>query len=354
MATYKVIQDIEAEDHILGPLSLRQFIYGLIAAFCFYLCYIVVRKHAAYLMALFLPPGLFCTFFAVPFGRDQPTEVWALAKIRFYFKPRRRIWDQSGVKELVSITVPKRVEIRRSDGLSQTEVRSRLSALASTIDSRGWAVKDVDVNLYTRPGLLPLDSASDRLIDTGTAPRAVPSYSVSAADDIMDEQNNPIAKQFDQMITASSAAHRQQIKELMQQGSNGGAQLPAPVNTSTTPSSDWFLQQPAPLGAPTSQPGPGPGVIGAAPLAQTPNANDLTVSGQLKAQNAAQDVAYSRMKTIQPLGQQPAATVPPKVKKPSLETTQLAANNDLNISTLARVANKQDLSSDDEVIIPLH
>ncbi len=41
MATYKVLQDIEAEDKILGPLSLRQFIYGLITVFFLYLCFIV-------------------------------------------------------------------------------------------------------------------------------------------------------------------------------------------------------------------------------------------------------------------------------------------------------------------------
>ena len=38
MATYKLIQDIEAEDHILGPLSLREFIFGLIGAFGWSLC----------------------------------------------------------------------------------------------------------------------------------------------------------------------------------------------------------------------------------------------------------------------------------------------------------------------------
>jgi len=30
MATYKVIQDIEAEDKLLGPMTLRQFIYAVI------------------------------------------------------------------------------------------------------------------------------------------------------------------------------------------------------------------------------------------------------------------------------------------------------------------------------------
>ncbi len=30
MSTYKVIQDIEAEDKLLGPLTLRQFIYAAV------------------------------------------------------------------------------------------------------------------------------------------------------------------------------------------------------------------------------------------------------------------------------------------------------------------------------------
>ncbi len=54
MATYKVIQDIEAEDHILGPLSLRQFIFALVSIFMFYLCFLVYRS-AGFLMVIFLP-----------------------------------------------------------------------------------------------------------------------------------------------------------------------------------------------------------------------------------------------------------------------------------------------------------
>src|SRR5947209_5612285 len=101
------MQDIEAEDHILGPLSLRQFIFALIAVFFGYLCFIAITKHIQFLLALFAPPMLFFAFFAFPFGKDQPTEVWFLAKLRFWFLPRKRIWDQSGIKELVTITVPK-------------------------------------------------------------------------------------------------------------------------------------------------------------------------------------------------------------------------------------------------------
>src|SRR5471030_1443257 len=118
MSTYKVLQDIEAEDKILGPLTLRQFIYALIAALFLYISFICLTKGASYLLVLFLPPALFTGFFAFPFGKDQPTEVWALAKIRFLFKPRLRIWDQSGIKELVTVTVPKRIERVLTNGLN--------------------------------------------------------------------------------------------------------------------------------------------------------------------------------------------------------------------------------------------
>src|SRR5947209_2869322 len=105
MATYKVLQDIEAEDKLIGPLTLRQFIYALIAASNGYITFLVVTKGVPFLAIIFLPIVLGSAFFAWPWSRDQPTEVWALAKIRFLVKPRKRIWDQSGTKELVTITV---------------------------------------------------------------------------------------------------------------------------------------------------------------------------------------------------------------------------------------------------------
>src|SRR5665213_108836 len=121
MATYKVIQDIEAEDKLLGPLSLRQFIYAGICVLCLYLSFLTLTKHVGFLIVVFAPVAIFTGFFAFPWKLNQPTEIWALAKIRFLLKPRRRIWDQSGVKELVTITAPKRIESNYTNGLSQTE-----------------------------------------------------------------------------------------------------------------------------------------------------------------------------------------------------------------------------------------
>src|SRR6478609_6736928 len=101
MATYKVIQDIEAEDKLVGPLTLRQFIYAGVAAVCLYLCFVAYTKHVIFLVGIFLPIAAVGTFFAFPWKGEQPTEIWALARLRFMLKPRVRIWDQSNVKDLV-------------------------------------------------------------------------------------------------------------------------------------------------------------------------------------------------------------------------------------------------------------
>jgi hypothetical protein len=245
MATYKVIQDIEAEDHLLGPLSFRQFIYGLIAAFGLYISFLCLTKGVGFLAIFFLPPALFSGFLAFPFGKDQPTEVWALAKLRFLVKPHRRVWNQSGVKEMVTITVPKRVEVVRTNGLNQTEVQSRLTALANTIDSRGWSIKNVDVNMYSQPDQMSMEADSDRLIGPSAMPQEVPNYDIQASDDILDEQSNPVAHQMDQMITAATNAHRQQIIQQLNQPAIGAAGTPAIAQSAGPPADYWFLNTPS-------------------------------------------------------------------------------------------------------------
>jgi hypothetical protein len=233
MATYKVLQDIEAEDKLVGPLTLRQCIYAAIMFTSLYLGFLSATKHAAVMLVVFVPVAGLTGFFAFPWKQDQPTEVWALAKIRFYLKPRRRIWDQSDVKQLVTITVPKHVERHLTNGLNQEEVHSRLSALAATIDSRGWAIKNLNVNLNTA-AVLPAMETSDRLVQASSLPQEVSNIDVRASDDMLDANANPVAQHFESMITASAAAHRQQLIAQMQQPS---APMTASVQQAAAPTS---------------------------------------------------------------------------------------------------------------------
>jgi hypothetical protein len=348
MATYKLIQDIEAEDKILGPLTLRQFIFALVAAFFAYLSFICVAKQAFFFLVIFVPPMLLAGFFAFPFGRDQPTELWALGKIRFWFKPRKRIWDQSGVKELITITVPKKVERVYTDGLSQTEVQSRLKVLANTIDSRGWAIKNVNINSYS-PNPLTVVS-SDRLLDINAVPEMVPDTLVQASDDMLDEQNSPIARQFDNMIMQSSQIHRQQLVSQL----NNTSTLQPSSQAASNPT--WFFM--------------GNGASSVTGSSGATAADDVALAAQIHAKADSRQASYSNLRTLRPLGgRQPSA-------KPSTASTlsapqqsaaevtapshpailALANNNDLNVSTIAREAKKAkgNKSGDGEVVISLH
>jgi hypothetical protein len=215
MATYKVIQDVEAEDKILGPLSLKQLIFAAIAAGTIFIAFrLVVATGAIYAAIPFLPIILAFGVLAAPLGRDQPTEMWLAAQIRFYTKPRTRIWDQSGIKNLVTITAPVRQEKIYTDGLDQQQVRSRLKALSSTLDSRGWAVKNVDLNLNTTDAYN--NYQTDRLVDPSSLPIMVSDVDVRASDDILDVSNNETAQHFDELMQQSSKTHHEELKAKMQ------------------------------------------------------------------------------------------------------------------------------------------
>lgn len=356
MATYKVLQDIEAEDKLLGPLTLRQCIYAAVVVLAGYLSFLGLSKGTRVVLVLLFPVMAFCGFLAWPWSRDQPTEIWLLAKIRFMVKPRKRIWDQSGLKELVTITVPKKQEKTYTNGLSQNEVKSRLRALADTIDSRGWAVKNVNVNLFAQPAMIAVQE-TDRLLDASSIPQEVPTIDIVPADDIMDTQNNHVAAQLDQMIHASSEAHRKELVDKVR------AAAKANPNGTDAPNDYWFMNQPSPQAVPAGYatfstqvvtPGSHDEPAGLPAVA----ADDPALAAQLHTKKDAPQIAYGHLKTIQPL----SATPPQPVAQPMTAPADpailgLANRDDLNVATIARqaeAAKAKEMPGDDEVVISLH
>lgn len=225
MAQYKVLQDIEAEDKLLGPLSLRQFIYAVIVVALGFVAF-QLGKVQIFLVIPFLPPIIFFGLLAAPFGRDQSSEVWLLAKIKFFVFPRKRIWNQDGITNPVTITVPK-VEVKNyTKDFDKDEAKSRLKALAATMDTRGWAVKNVGTNPYRSP----LDQGgSDRLLELQAAPQEDVA-AVKPTADVLDPVNNPEAQRIGSMQAQSDQMHRQELLEKMhriaQQQKEAQARMP--------------------------------------------------------------------------------------------------------------------------------
>lgn len=348
MATYKVIQDIEAEDKFLGPLTLKQFIFGAGGAFFAYLNVFALTKGFPYAMILFVPPMLLGFFLAFPWSKDQPTEVWVIAKLRFRIKPRKRIWDQSGMEELVTITAPKKIEKQLTDNLSQIEVKSRLSALAQTIDSRGWVIKDT--------GMIPAyqQMPSDRLVSPSTLPHEVPPIDIANIPDVYTEATATSAN-FDRMIEQSTEMRKAQNLEKMDRIRSG-----EPLESIVLPEIHFTP----------------PSLSGGQPYVP-PTVDEQTLSEQLKNSKAPDAIAKAHMRTINPIStsaptqddsahqsavqddtvdsQNPRSEEPPE-NLPTPQSTAIleyAGNNDLNIATIARQAKKDVEGEAGEVVVSL-
>jgi len=208
MAQYKVPQDIEAEDKLLGPLTFKQFIYAIITAICAAGVFFGWAINPL-ISILFFPPMLVFAVLAFYKRPDQQVETYLLALLGFMFKPRKRIWSRDGIAEHVVITAPKNANKKYDDGRTREQVKGQLKALARVVDTRGWSTRQVD-------------SSDDRLVGFDEMSYATPAANYyiedsSVSDDIMDNSTNPVSQAFDQKAQESTDATRQHAIAVMQQ-----------------------------------------------------------------------------------------------------------------------------------------
>ncbi|MBR2708854.1 PrgI family protein [Candidatus Saccharibacteria bacterium] len=145
MAQYKVPQDVEADDKLLGPFSFRQFVYLLI---CGGLVAIAVGLFQIFplLVIVPLPPLLLFGALALPIKKDQPMETYLAALVSYYLKPRTRKWEPGHTSSNINIMAPKIENDDRRRQISGEEATHRLSFLADIVDTEGYAIKGVAAN----------------------------------------------------------------------------------------------------------------------------------------------------------------------------------------------------------------
>lgn len=305
MSVYKVPQDVEAEDKLLGPFSFRQFVFLIIA---------VIGIAIAYgLSTIFLPlaiiPVPIIIFFgalALPLKKDQPMEVYLAAVISFMLKPKKRLWQPDGIERLVEVIAPKVEEKTYGNNYDQAEVQRRLSYLANLVDSQGWSIRGVNN---------PNSSMRADLFNEG-----------QAANDILDE-NSTTAQNINHLINQSDVRRRQEVIQKMQTGQSA---TPPPTQTpqSSQPSQP---DNPAPV----------------TPLQMNPYPTmHQSVLNPVSGRPAASTPVQTRPTTTP---QTSVNEVPPAI-------IELANNRDLSIETIAREANRiqqENKLSDEEVVISL-
>ena len=198
MSVYKVPQDVEADDKLLGPFNFRQFIYLIIVAGCIAL-EIFLWGIFPGLIILPLPIIIFFGVLALPLRKDQPMETYLAAVVSFYLKPNKRFWQPDGVEHLIQISAPVNKEEHLTKELSQNEASRRLSYLADIVDTEGWAIKH---------SIAPVN----------TTVREEYSNEARAAEDMFD--NSRVSSNVDNLLNQHDQRRKQQIMQNLDMARN--------------------------------------------------------------------------------------------------------------------------------------
>ncbi len=191
MSVYKVPQDVEADDKLLGPFNFRQFIYLIIVAGCIALDIFLWGIFPG-LIILPLPVIIFFGALALPLRKNQPMETYLAAIVSFYLKPHKRLWQPDGIEHLIQISAPINKEDSLIKDISQMEASRRLSYLADIVDTEGWAIKH-------------------SVAPTQTAVREEYSNEARSAEDMFD--NSRISSNVDNLLSQHDNRRRQQIMQ---------------------------------------------------------------------------------------------------------------------------------------------
>lgn len=341
MAQYKVPQDVEADDKLLGPFSFRQFVYLMIAAGLCFVAFLLFQIFPL-LVIIPIPFIFFLGILALPLKKDQPMETYLSAVVDFYLKPQKRIWMPGQSDTSITITAPKNIEENRTKDLSQEEAGRRLSFLANIVDTEGYAIKETNSNLRD-------DIASE----------------AAQIQDIYEVNHNYT---LDHSLEQSTAAHHAQLVEQMRNAINQksiyGSAAPAqtPQISHQTPTAAPVVPSPTPASVPATAIAPNPTPQYQAPAISIPSA--APAPAPTPVQPSAPNISASAA-TIQPDMAEihEALATPPTPEpeaeptpEPSAEMQALANNSDFSIETIAKQAKRiqEKQSNDNEVYISLH
>ncbi len=101
---FKVPQNIDMQDRVVGPLTLVQFVYVLVGGMVIYFLFNTVGVADPVLFtAIALPLGFFT--FALAFLRvqDQPFPRFFVASVVYLLRPKSRIWRRDEAREELTI-----------------------------------------------------------------------------------------------------------------------------------------------------------------------------------------------------------------------------------------------------------
>ena len=341
MAVYKVPQDVEADDKLIGPFSFRQFIYLIVVAISLAGAWGLSQIFMP-LVLIPLPVIIFFSALALPLRKDQPMEAYLSAVVSFYFlKSRKRLWQPDGIDSFVTIIPPKDADRILTKNFDEEEATKRLGYLANLVDTHGWAIRGA--------GGTPDTSISTDLY-----------YESQQTVDMMD-RSTPQAQALTQHLQAEAEGHRQDAIHIMESAKNTAQSTSTPEPATTQPTKSSEDNTPPVSNLPSLEEVRASRINKAAEEKATKDANDALALANGLIEEAGDKKPVQTQTTTQESAPSTSVSTPDTA---TMELTQkqadeLSQQTDVTIATLAKEADhiaqqNKALQDGDEVTISLH
>ncbi len=139
---FKVPQNVQREDKIVGPLTLRQLIICGAGGGLAYAIYVSLGKE--YLWITWLPPVAFIAIITLLFAFLRPLDMnfsrFLAVYLEFVLLPQKRFWVQSSAEILTSLY---------SSSKPQTKVEKKAEAKAEQMTNKAKKLEELSKILNT-------------------------------------------------------------------------------------------------------------------------------------------------------------------------------------------------------------
>jgi len=138
---FKIPQNVQLEDKIIGPVTLRQLIIIGVGGGMAYFIYVTLAKIYILQVAVLAAAPLALLTLAIAFLKIHGLTFiqYVLAALEFYINPKKQIWDQGGGEVFLSITTPaqKNTNEKKQEQQQKAPMKdvATLETLAKSLDS---------------------------------------------------------------------------------------------------------------------------------------------------------------------------------------------------------------------------
>ncbi len=328
MAQYKVPQDVEADDKLLGPFTFRQFVYLMIMGGMIALA-VALFQIFPLLAIIPLPIAIFFAVLALPLKKDQPMETYLAAIVSYHLKPRNRFWNPGQRESTITITAPKVVEQPRTRNITGEEASTRLSFLANVIDTEGNSLRNSAPAQPMQPAFYTANISAPDVLEP---PRPDQLTQIMA-----NNQSSQRTEIINQMRASFAAQNNPGTAGYIPQQPGQPAQQPAPQQPVQQPVPQPIVPQPVQTPTPVQ------------PYITTPAPEPPKDEPEIALPTPAELAAIEPLKSAVVIT--PDAAAMKRAAENKARLTALAKDTELSVATIAKEANR--INKDDEVYISL-